>query len=467
MPLPLPNLDSRRWADMVEEGRSLIPRYAPNWTDHNVHDPGITLIELFAWLIEQDIYRLNQIPERHRRKFLALTGFTPLPPRPARVALTFTPNTDTDTNTDTYPLLVGTMLAASQGTTQKLQFRTVETLTITPLAIKAVQVFDGANFNNYTQQWQDGNAFPALGQNPEPSTSLNLEEHPAFYLGFDHLGSNQTFPVGEDISLWLQLVGERTDWAEKQRILNESKKAALACQDHKFKVSKMPPPNSDNWCPQEEIEESTNNTNEVAEVDLLPLHHSVSTVWEYHDGSSWQALNSDANEVLDETRSLTLAGKVKLNLPVPMVKMAIGTVTEEYYYIRCRLANGLPDYPPILDGVNLNTVVAEQISHAKASFTIAQGVTLPEESLEPEVGSWQNLYLKLNAGSQITDLKVGSGANGPKVLILNYEPAKENEEGSLEASLVLVGLSTGLPKQQVLLPNTPIAYGKAQTRRHT
>ncbi|NJL21970.1 MAG: hypothetical protein HC895_16035 [Leptolyngbyaceae cyanobacterium SM1_3_5] len=91
MPLPLPNLDTRRWLDLVDEGRALIPRYAPDWTDHNVHDPGIMLIELLAWLIEQEIYRTNRIPLRHRRKFLDLIGFSPLPPRPAQTAIAFTP----------------------------------------------------------------------------------------------------------------------------------------------------------------------------------------------------------------------------------------------------------------------------------------------------------------------------------------------------------------------------------------
>src|SRR3954454_397692 len=74
MPLPLPDLDTRSWADLVEEARAMIPRYAPRWTDHNVHDPGITLIELLAWLVEQDVYRLNRVPDTHRRKFLALMG---------------------------------------------------------------------------------------------------------------------------------------------------------------------------------------------------------------------------------------------------------------------------------------------------------------------------------------------------------------------------------------------------------
>jgi hypothetical protein len=64
MPLPPLDLDTRTYADLVEEARSLIPRYAPQWTDYNASDPGITLLELFAWLVEQDIYRVN----RHNRR---------------------------------------------------------------------------------------------------------------------------------------------------------------------------------------------------------------------------------------------------------------------------------------------------------------------------------------------------------------------------------------------------------------
>src|SRR5438876_4893259 len=92
MSLPLPNLDTRRWTDLVEEGRSLIPRFAPTWTDHNVHDPGIMLLELFAWLTEQLIYRANRVPERHVRKFLALAGYLPEPPRPAMTLVRFAPD---------------------------------------------------------------------------------------------------------------------------------------------------------------------------------------------------------------------------------------------------------------------------------------------------------------------------------------------------------------------------------------
>src|SRR6478672_9016024 len=89
MPLPLPNLDTRRWSDLVDEGRALIPRYAPGWTDHNVSDPGITLIDLLAWVIEADIYRVNRVPDSHRLKFLRLIGFPPAAPMPAWTPLSF------------------------------------------------------------------------------------------------------------------------------------------------------------------------------------------------------------------------------------------------------------------------------------------------------------------------------------------------------------------------------------------
>src|SRR4029434_6193069 len=85
MPLPLPKLDNYSFDELAGEGQALIPRYAPDWTDHNVHDPGITLIELFAWLAEMESYRLDRVSEASTRAFLRLLG---IEPRPAQVAET-------------------------------------------------------------------------------------------------------------------------------------------------------------------------------------------------------------------------------------------------------------------------------------------------------------------------------------------------------------------------------------------
>ncbi len=89
MSLPAPQLDDRTFQELVDEAKRRIRRYCPEWTDHNVSDPGVTLIELFAWMTELTLYRLNQVPERNYIKFLELLGVTLTPPTPAQVNLDF------------------------------------------------------------------------------------------------------------------------------------------------------------------------------------------------------------------------------------------------------------------------------------------------------------------------------------------------------------------------------------------
>ncbi|HEV2381670.1 MAG TPA: baseplate J/gp47 family protein [Terriglobia bacterium] len=72
MPLDLPNLDDLTWQQLAELGRSSIPGWAPEWTNHNAADPGITLVELFAYLSEILIYRLNRISAANMWAFLRL-----------------------------------------------------------------------------------------------------------------------------------------------------------------------------------------------------------------------------------------------------------------------------------------------------------------------------------------------------------------------------------------------------------
>ena len=89
MPLPSPTLDNRRFQDIVDEAKRLIPQYCPTWTDHNVSDPGITLVELFAWMTEMLLYRVNQVPEKCYLKFLEMIGVKLQPPTAATVPVTF------------------------------------------------------------------------------------------------------------------------------------------------------------------------------------------------------------------------------------------------------------------------------------------------------------------------------------------------------------------------------------------
>ena len=72
MPLPTPILDDRSYQQLRDELVRRIPVYAPEWTDHNASDPGITLVELFAFLGENLLFRFNQIPETTKLAYLKL-----------------------------------------------------------------------------------------------------------------------------------------------------------------------------------------------------------------------------------------------------------------------------------------------------------------------------------------------------------------------------------------------------------
>jgi hypothetical protein len=77
MSIPIPNLDDRSFEDLMKEARALIPRYNKDWTNHNPSDPGITLLELFSWLGEMVIYRINQVPDESYINFLKLIAGVP------------------------------------------------------------------------------------------------------------------------------------------------------------------------------------------------------------------------------------------------------------------------------------------------------------------------------------------------------------------------------------------------------
>lgn len=72
MPIPLPNLDDRTYNDLMAEARAMIPHLLPEWTNHNPSDPGMVLIEMFAWLTEMALYQVNIITDQHKVAFLEL-----------------------------------------------------------------------------------------------------------------------------------------------------------------------------------------------------------------------------------------------------------------------------------------------------------------------------------------------------------------------------------------------------------
>jgi hypothetical protein len=446
MTLPLPNLDTRRWADLVAEGRSLIPRYAPGWTDHNIHDPGITLMELFAWLTELAIYRTNCIPQNHRRKFLSLLGFPPVPPHPAQVVLAFTLNSPSAaTNQLSLPVGLAFGTAVSQRITpnsnasSRLSFRTLAPLQVLPVQITAVQSFDGQQFTDLTQRWQEKLLLLPWGDNPGSTDDLNPDHQRAFYLGLAGTGAQESLPQGE-LTLWFQFEGPGTDWLERDRILTEAHQTALARARTRRRDPAAGSPG--------------------AELPKLPLHHSIRTVWDYFDGQGWQILNATA--ISDETRGFTLDGPVRIRLPATMTRKAIGK-------LRCRLVSGYPEQAPKLLRVTPNSVIAQQVSPSRSTLPILPEIALLADQLE--IGKTVRLHLKLASQNSngmptavITGLTVNlPGVEAPEVLVIDYQPATATLPGRLTTTLTFVGWGTGLPNQQLNLPGEgAIADGQLQ-----
>src|SRR5215472_14137745 len=89
MVLPAPKLDDRDFQELVDDAKRLVQQRCPEWTDHNVSDPGVTLIEACAQMVDQLIYRLNRVPDRHYIKFLELLGVQLFPPTAANGTTTF------------------------------------------------------------------------------------------------------------------------------------------------------------------------------------------------------------------------------------------------------------------------------------------------------------------------------------------------------------------------------------------
>ena len=125
MPLTVPTLDDRRYQDLLDEALARIPVHNPEWTNFNKSDPGVTLVELFAFMMENLLYRANQIPERNRRKFLSLLG---IPLNPAASAEGIVTLTNLRGPFQTVTLNAGIEVRAGQ-----VPFRTEQGLDILPI----------------------------------------------------------------------------------------------------------------------------------------------------------------------------------------------------------------------------------------------------------------------------------------------------------------------------------------------
>ncbi len=176
MSLPVPNLDDRSFQQLVDEAKRLIPTYCPEWTNHNLSDPGVALIELFAWMSEMMLFRLNQVPDGFYLRMLNLLGIETFPASAATADLTFW----VSAGQETASIARGTEIATSvSGNEDPVVFTTTEDLEIVdPALIRMLTSAHEEVFVDLTTSVQSGSATPLFSTNP-------LSAGDGFYVGFD------------------------------------------------------------------------------------------------------------------------------------------------------------------------------------------------------------------------------------------------------------------------------------------
>jgi len=300
MPLSIPAIANRDFDQLASEGRGRLPRLAPDWSDFNYSDPGITLMELLAARLEETLYRLDRTPPALARSFVRRVGIEPLAAAVAEAVVLIAASNA--------PIIlpIGIQVGASTG---EALVQTSEALDVSPAVLAAVVA---AN-TDVTQE-------NAAGSEPWFPFGRDPEEGAALYLGFDQpLGA-----TGRLVRLYAWTPDPAGDRSVRARLIAEAeamKADAAACA-----IGCAP------------------------DVPDWTLHYSVRTVWEFHKGGgSWQALDA----VADRTRALSLTGSIEFAAPAGHVA---GGPDPTRFFIRCRVTRGTYECPPRLIRIAHNAV---------------------------------------------------------------------------------------------------------------
>jgi len=326
MPLPDIKLDDRTFEQLVAEAKRRIPGYTPEWTDLNESDPGITLVQLFAWLSEMIIWRLNRVPEKNFVKFLELIGIEPNPPSPAHAELTF------KLAAKGLEQLIpqGTRVALTEQVDGKtFIFETDDNLYAVGSELVAVQSFDSARFEIVTESSRvPGKYFFPFGPRPQRDSAL--------YLGFD-----TKFSEGIPITLTLHVF--TADLIAEGKGIKAYFAKTTSGQDGN----------------------GTGDNGTTVQNDTNAPAPSADAVWEYFAGKdadpNWQPLTN----VHDQTANLTRTGTIEFDPPVSAVSEKLGLLRKDedvaLFWIRYRIKELLGagfERVPRLEDVLLNTITA-------------------------------------------------------------------------------------------------------------
>jgi predicted phage baseplate assembly protein len=170
-----PNLDDRTFQDLVDDAKRYVQARCPRWSDHNVSDPGVTLIETFAMITDQMIYRLNRVPDRLYVQFLNLLGVRLFPPKAAVAPVTFWLSAPQQ---ETVTVRAETEVATQRnGDDPPVVFHTTDDLDILPCSLISVATAAGPNGTDpidRSELWQAGEPFSCFSPQPAVGDALYI-----------------------------------------------------------------------------------------------------------------------------------------------------------------------------------------------------------------------------------------------------------------------------------------------------
>ena len=307
MPLEdhLPRLDDHSYDSIVAEMRSRISRYTPEWqpvwSDLNDSDPGITMLQVFAWLGEMLAYRMNQVPALTYLKFLQLLGVELRAAEPAGVQITFPMKPGFAKATTIVPL--GTqVIAETEGGGPPLVFEATKALTVLRPSVVAVVAYDGnLAYESVTEANQNAASFRPFG----PTASAGG----ALLIGFD---ATSAFPATElTIQAWT---------------VEDGRRAAVTCG-----------------------------------LGASPSYPSATVRWSAWTGFDWTPITL----LKDDTLAFTRSGEIVLRTPEGLATTVIPPEPSSLYWLRAELVTSQYERPPVLKALRTNTMTLTQMETVK------------------------------------------------------------------------------------------------------
>jgi predicted phage baseplate assembly protein len=304
MPLnqAIPTIDDRSFDSLLDEVRTRIARYTPEWTpvwtDVNDNDPGITMVQVFAWLTELLTYRMSKTPELNYIKFLQLLGIELNPAEPAQTEVTFPMKASFAGFSVIVPLHTQVTAESTAGGPPNT-FETERALIALKPPLAAVLSFDGFTYTSVTNENLEATqGFQPFGPTPADGNAL--------LLGFDHAG---VFPPIE-INLAFMILPDNL------------KSASFKCG-----------------------------------LPDTPAFASATIRWEFWNGTEWRRLSL----LKDETVAFTRSGHVYLQTPTSgMQRAAFPPEVKNLYWIRALVERSQYERPPKLLAIRTNTVAVQQ-----------------------------------------------------------------------------------------------------------